>query len=87
MDDLDALLHGTLERLAAEDQAHASGALVDDRRAYRLRQVGLAARSTARIDQARAACVAVQNLVAGEVDRVVRRQLVVDEVMTSTAVP
>ena len=46
-----------------------------------LGQVALAGRRAARVDQRRAAHVAVDDLLAGEVDRVVGRQLLVDELV------
>ena len=47
----DAFLHRTLERLAAGDQAHAAGALVDDGGLHRFLQVALARRRAAGVDQ------------------------------------
>ena len=73
-----AFLHRALERLAAGDQAHAAGALVDDRGLHGFLQIALAGRRAAGVDQAGAAHVAVRHLVAREVDRMVRRQLGVD---------
>src|ERR1700712_5085885 len=51
---LDALGARPLERLAAGDQAGAARALVDDRRADRLGEVGVARGGAAAVDQARA---------------------------------
>ena len=81
VEDLDALGHRPLERLAARDQAGAARALVDHRRADGLGLVGVLGGRAARVDQARAAHVAARHLVAAEVDRVVGRELVVDEVV------
>ena len=67
----DAFLHRALERLAAGDQPHAAGALVDHRGLDGFLQVALARRCAARVDQAGAAHVAVGDLIARQVDRVV----------------
>ena len=74
----DAVLHRTLEGLAAADEPHAPGALVDHGRRDGLLQIGLPARLAARVDQPHAAHVAVGHLIAAEVDGVVRSQLRVD---------
>ena len=63
-----------LERLAAGDEPLTAGALVDDRGLHGVEQVVLAARP-AGIDQAHASRVAVEHLVAAEVDRVIAREL------------
>src|SRR3954449_5906882 len=75
---LGALVDRALERLAARDQAHAAGALVDDRGPDGLGAVALPGGRAAAVDEARAAHVAVDDLVAGEVDRMVGRELRVD---------
>src|SRR3954465_6557725 len=75
---LGALVERAPERLAARDEPHAAGALVDDGGADRLRHVALARGRAAAVDQAAAPHVAVDDLVAGEVDRVVGRELGVD---------
>ena len=74
----DAVLHRTLEGLAAADKPHAPGALVDHGRRDGLLQVRGPARLAARVDQAHAAHIAVGHLIAAEVDGVVRSQLRVD---------
>ena len=73
----DAVLQRPLERLAAGDEAGAAGALVDHGGGDGLLQVVLAGRA-ARVDQGDAAVVAVEDLVAGQVDRMVGGQLLVD---------
>jgi cardiolipin synthase (CMP-forming) len=78
VEQFDALLHRLLERLAPGDQPHAAGALVDHRGAHGFGQVALALRFAARVDQPGAAHVAVGDLIAAQVDRVVGGQLAVD---------
>ena len=68
-----------LEGLATHDEAHAAGALVDDGGAHGLGQVAVALGLAAGVDEADATGVAVDDLPAGEVDRVVGGQLVVDQ--------
>src|SRR6185503_17807986 len=45
VEQLDAFLHRPLERLAARDEPHTAGALVDDRRLHGFLQVALTGRS------------------------------------------
>src|SRR5579875_691094 len=78
-DDLDALVARALEGLAPEDETHPASPFVDDRRADRLREVVAALRLPPRVDEADAAHVAVDDLPAGQVDRVVARQRRVHE--------
>src|SRR3954471_19651794 len=79
VEQLDALARGALEGLAARDEAHPPGPLVDDRGRDGLGHVGLALGLAAPVDEAGAAHVAVGDLPAGEVDRVVGGELFVDE--------
>ena len=79
VEQLDALGHRPLERLAARDQAHAAGPLVDDGGAHGVGQVAGALGLAAAVDEPDAAHVAVGDLPAGEVDRVVGGELVVDQ--------
>ena len=74
---LHAFLERTLERLATRDQTHAAGALVDHRRPDRVVQI-VVARCAAAVDETDLAHVAVHELPAAPVDRVVGRQLAVD---------
>src|SRR5262249_52107644 len=74
----DAVLEGPLERLAAGDQARAGGALVDHRRLDRLRQVARPLRLAAGVDQAAPTHVAVDDLVARQVDGVLAGEFRVD---------
>src|SRR5205085_7304967 len=67
---LDPLVHRPLEGLAAGDQAHAAGPLVDHRRADGFGQVAGALALAAAADEWAAAHVAVHELVADQVDRV-----------------
>ncbi len=76
IDDVDAFFQRLLEGLPAQDQAHATGALVDDSRLDGVLQV-IAARGATRIDEADAAHVTVGDLIATEVDRVIGGQLVI----------
>src|SRR5207245_2182338 len=73
-----AVFERSLEGLAPGDQAHPAGPLVDDGGLNRLLEIVVPHRGAARVDQAAAAQVAVDDLVAGEVDRMVGGQLVVD---------
>src|ERR1700694_5622969 len=77
VEELDAFLHGALERLAAGDEAGAAGALVDHGGGYRFFEV-VGARRSAAIDQACAAHVAVGHLVARQVDGMVAAEIGVD---------
>src|SRR5690606_40078838 len=52
-----AFLHRPLEGLAARDEAHAAGALVDDGRTHRFGQIARTRRGAAAVDQAGAAHV------------------------------
>src|SRR5713101_492962 len=79
VDELDALLQGPPERLAANDEAGAAGPLVDDGGADGLTEVALALRLAAAVDQRHPAHVAVDDLPAGPFDRVVRHELAVDQ--------
>src|SRR5690242_17219585 len=51
VEQLDALLHRPLERLAAGDEAHASRALVDHRGAHGVLEVARTRRRAAAVDQ------------------------------------
>ena len=77
-------LQRALEGLAAHDEPHAAGPLVDDRGPHGLREVAGAGGLAARVDEPDPPRVAVHDLPAGEVDRVVGRQLVVDERVGAT---
>src|SRR5262245_47694295 len=74
LEERDPLLLWPLERLAAADEPHAARALVDDRRLHRLDHV-VVARRPAAVDEPDPPHVAVHDLIAGEIDRVIRRQL------------
>ena len=74
MEQFDALVHRPLERLAAADEAHAAGPLVDDGRCDGVGQVGGAVRLAAGIYQADTSHVAVGHLIAAQVDRMVGRE-------------
>src|SRR6201987_867484 len=71
------LRHRPLERFAAADQAGAAGSLVDDRGDRSLFEVVRAGRAPG-IDQAGATHVAIRDLIAGEIDRVIARQFRID---------
>src|ERR1043165_1091690 len=66
------------EGFAPGDEAHAAAALVDDGGAHGLGHVALTFRFAAGVDEAAAPHVAVQNLIADEVNRVVARQVCVN---------
>ena len=70
-------VHRFLERLSSGDEAHAAGALIDDGGGDGFGEV-VASTGTATVDETGAAHVAVSELVAGEVDRVVGGELGVD---------
>src|SRR5262245_41242535 len=76
---LGALADRALERLAPRDQALTTGTLVDHGGAHGGGQVAGALRLAAAVDQPDPAVVAVDDLPAGEIDRVVGRQLLVDQ--------
>src|SRR5687768_9292939 len=63
VEELDALLEWTLERLASCDESHAARALVDDGGRDGVAQIVVARRATA-VDETDAAHVAVRDLVA-----------------------
>src|SRR6185436_14863743 len=67
LEEAGAFLHRTLERLAAADEAHAAGALVDDGGRDGFAEVVLTG-SAAAVDEGDAARVGVHDLVAAEVD-------------------
>src|SRR5690606_21452032 len=77
VEELHALGHGTLEGLAAGDEAHAAAALVEHGGEHRLGVVARAARRAARVDEASATHVAVGDLPADQLDGVVARHEVV----------
>src|SRR5712664_329675 len=77
VEELDAFVHGALEGFAAGDEAGAAGALVDDGSGYGLFEV-VCAGSPAAIDQAGAAHIAVGDLIAGQVDGMIAREVGVD---------
>ena len=77
IEELYAVFHRALERLAARDKPRASRALIDHSRQCGVGKIVFAAR-TARIDEPCATQVAIGNLVAAEVDGMVARQLGVD---------
>src|SRR5438045_4430301 len=73
----DPIAHRTHEGLTTGDQAHPARSLVDHRRPHRLLQIALTRRGASRVDQPAAAEIAVDHLVAREVDGMVAAQLVV----------
>ena len=75
--DCDAFFEWLLECLATRDQSSTSSALVDDGRHHRLLQIVVAAGASA-VDESNASHVAVCDLVACEVDRVIGREFFVD---------
>ena len=74
---LDAFFHRALEGFAAGDQAHAAGALVDDGGGDGFLEI-VGAGCAAAVDQARAAHVAIGDLVAAEVDGMIAGEFGVD---------
>ena len=74
---LDAFLHRALESFTARDEAGAAGALVDHRRGHRFFEI-VRAGSPTTVDQARAAHVAIRDLVAAEINRMVTGQVRID---------
>lgn len=77
IEDFDTFFQGALERFATGDEAGAAGSFVDYGRGDGILKVVVAGCAAA-IDQARAAHVAVGELIAGEIDRVVGREFGVD---------
>jgi len=71
LDHFHAVLEGALEGFPAEDEAHAACAFVDDGGEDGVVHVGFAFAFAAAVDQPYATVVAVDELVAGEVDGVV----------------
>ena len=71
----DSFFHRPLECLPAGNQTHASGAFVDYGGLDCFGQVSCPGTGTAAVDQAGAAEVAVDNLVTGQVDRVIRAEV------------
>ena len=69
-----AFLQRTLERLAPGNQSCAAGALVDDGRLHRRREIARALGFAAGIDESRPAGVTVQNLIPAKVNRMVGGQ-------------
>jgi hypothetical protein len=70
--------HRALKRLAARDQPHAAGAFVDDGRLGGFAEIVFAAGAAA-VDQRASAHVAVGQLIAAQLDRMIAgRQLAVD---------
>jgi hypothetical protein len=74
---LDAFLHGALESFAAGDEAGAAGALVDDGSGDGFLEI-VCAGSTSAVDQARAAHVAIGNLIARQVNGMIAAEIGVD---------
>lgn len=71
LDKIDTVSEGALEGFTAQDEAHTAGAFVDDGRDDRVLFIGVAFAFSAAVDHTDAAAVAVEDLIAGEVDRVV----------------
>src|ERR1019366_10322934 len=78
VEQMHAVAHRPLECLAPADQPGAAGALVDHGGANRRGEITRADRLTAGVDQADASRIAVEHLVAAEVDRMIGTQLGVD---------
>jgi len=72
------LLHGMLECLPTRNQAHAAGPFVDHRGANRFGEIRFASRGTTRVDKPDASHVTVHDLIATQVDGIIRRELLVD---------
>ena len=63
-----------MEGFASGDESHAARALIDHGRAHGFFQIAFAGRGAAGVDQAGATHVAIHDLVAREIDRMVRRE-------------
>lgn len=73
----DALHERLLERFAARDEAHTAGALVDHGRHDSLTHIACTLGVASRVDEPDASHVAVGYLVACEIDRVIRREMII----------
>ena len=62
---------GRWKALRPEIKSHAAGALVDDGGLYRFGQIAFTGTRAAGIDQSRAAQIAVDDLIARKVDRMI----------------
>ena len=71
LDEIDAFFEGALKDFAAHDHAHATGAFVGDGGIDGIELIGGSFAFAAAIDHPYATAIAVEHLVAGEVDRVV----------------
>ena len=67
----DSLFKWPLKCLAATDEPDATGAFIDHCRAYRLGHIAIPGGGPAGVDQPHATHVAIGNLIAAQIDRVV----------------
>ena len=77
----DTLRERLLERFAARDETHTAGALVDHSRHDSLTHITCTLGVASRVDEPDASHVAVGYLVACEIDRVIRRETIVHQII------
>jgi len=73
LDQVEPFLKRTLEGFAANDHAHTAGAFIGNGGEDGICEIGCAMAFAAAVDEAYAAAIAIQHLIAREVDRVIIR--------------
>src|SRR5215204_3476777 len=81
---LHAFAHRPLKGLPSGDQTHPAAAFIDHRCTDGVSQIARALRLPTRIDQTATAHVAVRHLVTHEIDRIISRELLVNELARLT---
>ena len=81
MQKLHAFFHRSLKRLSSGDQSHAAGALVDDGLFDGVLQIRFSFGGAAGIDQTDLSQVAIDDLITGQVDRMIRRKFFLNELV------
>src|SRR5215212_10669139 len=81
---LHAFTHRSLKRLPSGDQTHPAAAFIDHRCTNGVSKIARALRLATRIDQTATAHVAVRHLVTHEIDRIVSRELLVNQLARLT---
>ena len=82
MEEFDAFFEVSLKGLAARYETASACPFIDNGGANSLREIVFAGRS-AGIDQSSAACVAVEYLIAGEVDRMIAGEICINEIASA----